>query len=330
MGLPAGVSQDKSKFTFNWRISDPSILAAARDIVNDVCGKAPHLASHRVPLNLLRVIILSLELSQFEVNSAIETLKNCESEIFARLPPFHPVRFQGLEVVPGKGLFARIDDDSAARLAAISSLLKEGLAAKGIHLLSPPFRPQVSLIYNRSHAPIEIPPFSYAHHVSKVLGTFPLDALRLSRSTHVGPIDDYYPTLFFLPNIPRPVRSALSTILSMPISPITTAIILRGLPGSGKTSLAREILSRAPNAVMCSAAYHHAPKAYQACFIHFQSALGLHHPLIVVDNTNHRKHHYEKYVVAAQQASCRVVVLDMVCGGFEEVVAFHSRCTSKV
>ena len=86
-------------------------------------------------------------------------------------------------------------------------------------------------------------------------------------------------------------------------------IILRGSPGSGKSTYIRNHL---PGAVVCSAddffiknvggkqTYVFNPTqlgaAHNQCFNCFKQAIGDNEPLIVIDNTNIFRQHYQKYV----------------------------------
>ncbi|GLE03555.1 hypothetical protein PINS_up012457 [Pythium insidiosum] len=110
-------------------------------------------------------------------------------------------------------------------------------------------------------------------------------------------------------------------------------VILRGIPGSGKSSLGREIAtiarSRGADAVICSADTHFEtprgyvfnPKGLQQAHEQAQRSFvaairGDGRPrakIVVVDNTNTQRWEYETYEKAAQQQKCSIYILEMRC-----------------
>ncbi|KAJ0403490.1 hypothetical protein ATCC90586_007034 [Pythium insidiosum] len=110
-------------------------------------------------------------------------------------------------------------------------------------------------------------------------------------------------------------------------------VILRGVPGSGKSSLGREIATiahdRGAETVVCSADLHfETPRGYvfdpkeltraheraQASFADAISGIGKRRAkIVVVDNTNTQRWEYETYENAARQANCGVHILEMRC-----------------
>jgi predicted kinase len=99
--------------------------------------------------------------------------------------------------------------------------------------------------------------------------------------------------------------------------------IMRGIPGSGKSTKAREISQRHGGAPICSAddyfmvggEYRFDVKqlsnAHATCFDCFKSALDSGEPAVIVDNTHTRKWEYEKYVDAAREAGYRVEIVEI-------------------
>jgi len=89
-----------------------------------------------------------------------------------------------------------------------------------------------------------------------------------------------------------------------------TAIIMRGLPGNGKSTIAGMLAtsSRTEKSVICSADYYHtAPdgsyhwkpenmgKAHEFCRETFKNAVDAGTPLVIVDNTNTKPSEFEFY-----------------------------------
>jgi predicted kinase len=93
-----------------------------------------------------------------------------------------------------------------------------------------------------------------------------------------------------------------------------TLIIMRGLPGSGKSSVVKLLTTGHPaEGVICSAdhyfekdgEYRFDPKllgkAHAASLKLAQDAMGAGVPLVIVDNTNTQRWEFEKYVEAAKE-----------------------------
>lgn len=95
-------------------------------------------------------------------------------------------------------------------------------------------------------------------------------------------------------------------------------IILRGLPGSGKTTYARSlkptvIVSADDYFTSLDGIYCFNPvdigRAHQQCFLAFLEALDETYPLIVADNTNSQRWEVSPYVLAAEAYDYEVEVL---------------------
>lgn len=103
---------------------------------------------------------------------------------------------------------------------------------------------------------------------------------------------------------------------------MNTAIIMRGIPGSGKSTFARE-LAEGKHAVICSTDDYFVKDGTYARDI---SKLAKYHeqnlerfieslkdgvPLVICDNTNVRRDHYSAYVRFAEHYDYRVAIVTM-------------------
>ncbi|ETW01232.1 hypothetical protein H310_06818 [Aphanomyces invadans] len=122
------------------------------------------------------------------------------------------------------------------------------------------------------------------------------------------------------------LRSALQD--QVPLEP-KTVVIMRGQPGSGKSTLSRTIQAMARSlghdVAVCSAdtyfdtplGYYHDKSqltaAHDACKRAFSDAIEASAPVVIVDNTHSCLWEYEPYRTAALEAEYRVVVVEVGC-----------------
>ena len=127
----------------------------------------------------------------------------------------------------------------------------------------------------------------------------------------------------------------------------TLVVILRGLPGSGKSWLAHncEETLKAPSSVaICSADDHFLdhksgeyhfdldalPQAHQSCLMQFIQALQSGKQLVIVDNTNAQLWEYQIYRYLAQLVGLKSCVLEIQCLDERMAELFASRNQHKV
>lgn len=119
-------------------------------------------------------------------------------------------------------------------------------------------------------------------------------------------------------------------------------VILRGLPGSGKSFLVKE---KYPEAKVVSADFfferkeggyqanfkpYLLPQAHAACFQEFMASCFAGLPLIVVDNTNVERFEYMNYLHLAIHEGYKVEIETLECGTPEQGRFFHARNTHGV
>jgi len=108
------------------------------------------------------------------------------------------------------------------------------------------------------------------------------------------------------------------------------AIVMRGFPGSGKSSLATWLCKQMASGTERVSAddfftdSQHLNEAHEQCRAKFQATLarGM---SVIVDNTNVRRSDYAFYVTAAEAAGYEVVVLELVCQTTTELERFRKR-----
>lgn len=125
-----------------------------------------------------------------------------------------------------------------------------------------------------------------------------------------------------------PIRRELSEALERAKGdepPTLVCIVLRGLPGSGKTTAARALAHShhrtGASAIVCSADEYFVGEdgeyrfdseklsnAHAVCRATFERAIAARVPLVIVDNTSTRKREWRRYAVAAREAGYIVLV----------------------
>jgi predicted kinase len=118
-------------------------------------------------------------------------------------------------------------------------------------------------------------------------------------------------------------------------------VILRGLPGSGKSKLA-EILNHKFGGCVCSAdkffAMHNEyvfdksklDEAHNYCFTKVKSRMESSKHMIIVDNVNSRQNEYAKYISLAHIYNYKIVILEIYCKDRNEAVKFSLRSMHSV
>eukprot|EP00931_Biecheleriopsis_adriatica_P092161 TRINITY_DN6598_c0_g1_i2.p1 TRINITY_DN6598_c0_g1~~TRINITY_DN6598_c0_g1_i2.p1 ORF type:complete len:681 (-),score=110.34 TRINITY_DN6598_c0_g1_i2:140-2182(-) len=123
------------------------------------------------------------------------------------------------------------------------------------------------------------------------------------------------------------VHPALLSLLTGQRPDARIAIILRGFPGSGKSSLSG-ILRRSGADVASADDFfvnvEKLPEAHEQCRQHFMKAIAQGCP-IVVDNTNIRKADYAFYRSKAEGEGYTVVILEFLCSSTAELERMRKR-----
>ena len=118
-------------------------------------------------------------------------------------------------------------------------------------------------------------------------------------------------------------------------------VVLRGLPGSGKSSLARILAGNSDNITVCSADQYFETKngyefskddlgkAHEFCYDRCREALESNRSAIV-DNTNSRLSEYQKYLDLADEFDVEYQIIEVVCRDREQGRIFSERTTHMV
>ena len=116
-----------------------------------------------------------------------------------------------------------------------------------------------------------------------------------------------------------------------------TMYILRGLPGSGKSSISKYFCDNFDNCNVCSADdyfckdgiyswdHNKIDSAHEFCYNKVKSSLKDKINFIVVDNTNTRLNEFLKYIELAKTFNYEIIVLEIYCKNKEQAILFSKR-----
>lgn len=153
-------------------------------------------------------------------------------------------------------------------------------------------------------------------------------------------VDKFYIRLASVPT--RSTTSpddAVTAILSS-AAKCKSVVVLRGLPGSGKSTVSRKLVAH--GASVCSAdKFFETESGYQWeasrlaeshkwCQEQFTEALKSGTQMVVVDNTNVTRKEYEFYEDSAKEAGYKLHILEMYCRDMLQCIEFAKRNTHNV
>lgn len=133
---------------------------------------------------------------------------------------------------------------------------------------------------------------------------------------------------------------------TQPAAPVVRrnrVVIMRGVPGSGKSHRARQICEREGGIIVSADHFFEDPdtgeynfnprligQAHAECMSRFLALLQLGEPTIIVDNTNTQRWEWKNYETAAQLKDYSVQFVELPCIGLDDVERFAARNTHGV
>ena len=345
----SAIPNNRPNVFINWWVTDPGVVAAVEDMQTQAVQFDANLREACLPTRALHITFVTLRIdTQEEMAVAIKTLRSCRSEIYHLCPPNLPIFFHGVESFRDRVLYIALDRASCERFRAIAALIQERMSQAGITLLGNRslFVPHLTVI-KLSRALTErifhISQGAYSGQVQRKFGSQAFDGLHLSRMAPLTASLPYYPTACVLANVPRCMAVEAAVHIAARAPP-RTVFIMRGLPGTGKSTFVRALREALPQQMLtvCSADFFFEKEgrytfdlsqlyaAHLSCKAKFEEALAKLTSFIVVDNTNVTRRDYQKYISLASQTGYSVRLLEMVCPTYLHLLACHSRCIHNV
>ncbi|KAK3262994.1 hypothetical protein CYMTET_28178 [Cymbomonas tetramitiformis] len=355
------------------RVQDAACLEAAHSVQRALVAQRPELAAALLPAAKLHVTIAMVRLeTAADEQAAIEALHSAEvrAALQRRLPARCGYRVHGVGCFGGRVLHARLHPVDRAALGEFRRELLKNLAAAHVRVVAERdvFTPHMTLAklsraQLRRLGPIESTCF--AEWQNHPFGLQAVGGLELARCGAAAiDRDGFYARL--CPPVrnagvrcrgdpPLPEAAAAGDITRRALPPLAATladtlatprkccVILRGVPGSGKSSLTARIVERAEDAgreACVFSADHHLlepdgtylysaarrARAHATCWSRFQAAAAAGTAsMLLLDNTNSTRKEYSGYAECAQAHGYTVVVVEMTCCSAGELLAFQAR-----
>ncbi|OQR87908.1 hypothetical protein ACHHYP_07963 [Achlya hypogyna] len=360
-------NKDRPNAFLSIRITDAGVVELCRQVQTAVITADSRLAASAIPAVRFHCTLVLMRLLSLRDLWVVErVLAECQGLLHATFPAGAGLRIAGVGAFGNRLVYA--DVAPHAGLAALVAALKSRLAAAGILLVGnrDPYVPHVTLCKlsrELSRTVATIDKGSFAAFATVPFGEQPVAGMELcAMGAQLPTADGFYQRFVAtVPNALPPVLPALPWDV-----PVTKqhVFVLRGVPGSGKSSLARHLRGRCDaqglSVRVCSAdaffeqgdggyIYDRSRLAEAHAFCHAAvlAAVAANVDVVVVDNTNLQARHVHAYldalngsgyrvsVVAIETSdipacirrSCHAVPLDKYADGPEPLTGFHVHTT---
>ncbi|KDO27670.1 hypothetical protein SPRG_07300 [Saprolegnia parasitica CBS 223.65] len=240
-----------------FRITEPSTIARCESIQDAIQRKDARLAHGMISPPKLHCTLLVLRLHTLhDLWRAQAVLRRAQHLLSALFPPSKTVSLNGVSHFDHRVLIATLTRCHA--LEFLVENLQSELRAAGLDLAGnhAPYIPHVTLCKVPSHASID--PALYGAYTHSPIGVQPVSRLELCTIRgSARAIDGSHPSLYSIlnPDIP--------TTLHVVLQP-GDAVLLRGVPGAGKSTLARHLQSdcdrRGLSSVVCTSEGYYAER----------------------------------------------------------------------
>lgn len=341
---------DRPNFFIAIRCDQPSLVQAAAHVQERVVAYEPRLASACLPHDAFHLTLLTLRLdTQEEVTRACEVLASCQAFLANLLPHQQPVALQGLSCFRDRVLVANVAHADQLILDTLAGHLlaqcrAAGLRTPGNHREFVAHMTLVKMSRQLCRDLRRLPEPAFTALLNTDFGLQRVEELHLCHMTSAKGLDGFYLREARLVNTSAVMQqeAAVQTICRPGKMPqIPTVVILRGLPGSGKSCLVHAFADRA---VVCSADAYFAqapggyafnkdqlPAAHQACWQQFvRYTQADRSPLVLVDNTNSTLREFQGYIQLAHEQGFDVRVLEIACPTRTHFSTFVARCQHSV
>eukprot|EP00288_Rhodomonas_lens_P015017 CAMPEP_0177703228 /NCGR_PEP_ID=MMETSP0484_2-20121128/7560_1 /TAXON_ID=354590 /ORGANISM="Rhodomonas lens, Strain RHODO" /LENGTH=1172 /DNA_ID=CAMNT_0019214569 /DNA_START=254 /DNA_END=3772 /DNA_ORIENTATION=- len=349
-------NDDRPNYFVALRITDANLVAALRQVQCRVLEADPRLHAALLPSNKFHITLTTLRLdSDEEKQAAREVMAEAQTLLARVLPASSAARVQGIGCFRDRVLHAQLAPACQTVLASAVAQLSGLFAARGLKLagMHRPFTAHITLAKLSRQLSREVGAIdarAYAGFGPETeLGWQAPEGLELCEMGAQSGPDGFYVRL--CPTVrnsaPEPFVAASNAKLHALVAPHTAkrVVIMRGLPGSGKSSLAWQLAQSAGEgrAEVCSAdaffereegGYQFSADglaaAHAACWARFHGLAARHTPVIIVDNTHASQPEVQRYVDGAAEHGYSISVVETVCTGTADVAAFQQRGRHRV
>ncbi|EQC38553.1 hypothetical protein SDRG_04258 [Saprolegnia diclina VS20] len=240
-----------------FRLTEPATIARCESIQDAIQRKDARLAHGMIPPPKLHCTLLVLRLHTLQdLWRTQAVLRRAQHLLSALFPPNKTVSLDGVTHFNHRVLIATLAPCPA--LGFLVENLHSELRAAGLDLAGnhAPYIPHITLCKLSSYASID--PALYGAYRHTTIGVQPVTSLELCTiGGSARAIDGSHPSLYSIPNPP------VSILLDVLLQP-GDAVLLRGVPGAGKSTLARHLQSdcdrRGLSSVVCTSEGYYAER----------------------------------------------------------------------
>lgn len=316
--------EDRPNYFVSLRVRSAKVVKSAQLVQDGAVGLDDRLADGVIPPEKLHITLLTLRIDPDDADdrdAASIALEQGGELLAEHFPVPSRITLSGVAAFRDRVLHAKVHPIDHAILVRFQQELRQVfvddnlLTAAGEHGQYNPHMTLLKLSRDMCRTLGSIDPRTYAGFTDTFeLGPFEVEGLELCKMGKETDTDGFYARLCpGVSNLPwdSTVGTQVTSIHNLPCSAVSadlfkpqTVVIVRGVPGSGKSTVVRKLVEtyQGPptDVVVCSADHHmvnqatgayefdhtRLPEAHAACQAACFAAILDHSALVIIDNTN--------------------------------------------